>query len=79
VAVLTWLTSGVVLEPGVPEDEPCTSRRPSSLREAPPRPRVGWALAVYGTVSRVMVRSLLKARFVAQCHGWHRATVNRAG
>jgi hypothetical protein len=40
---------------------------------------VGWALAVYGTVSRVMVGSLSKTRFVAQCHGLHRATVNRAG
>jgi hypothetical protein len=50
-----WLTSGVVPEPGVSGDEPCTSRRPSPRWEAPSRPRMGWALAVYGTVSRVMV------------------------
>src|SRR3712207_425860 len=62
-AVGEWCISGVVPEPGVPGDEPCTSRRPSPRGEAPSRPRMGWALAVYGTVSRLMVGSLPKARF----------------
>src|SRR5262245_50627611 len=47
--------SGLVPPPAVPGDDSLTSRRPSELREAPSRPPVVWALAVYSTFSRVIM------------------------
>src|SRR5262249_57665508 len=43
--------SGLVPPPEVPGDESLTSSRPSELREAPSRPPVVWAFAVYRTFS----------------------------
>jgi hypothetical protein len=57
VAVPEWVTSGVVPEPGVLGDDTCTSGRPSPWREAPSWPRVGRALTVSCTGSRVIVGS----------------------
>src|SRR5512145_1066446 len=45
------LILGLVPASGFPEVESLTSRRPSSLREAPSRPPVVWAVAVYSTFS----------------------------
>ena len=62
VAVGEWLTSGVVPVPQVPADDTFTSRRLSSQQEAPSRPPVVWAMAVYRTVSsRVMVDACKKS------------------
>src|SRR5262249_5552717 len=43
--------SGLVPVPGVPGVESFTSSRPSEVREAPSRPPVVWALAVYNNFS----------------------------
>src|ERR1019366_10335385 len=58
--------SGLVPLPAAPGDESLMSRRPSEVRDAPSRPPVVWALAVYSTYSRVMAGSLLEDLFGAQ-------------
>jgi len=60
VAVSAWSIAGLVPVPGVPGDASVTSRRPAARWEAPSRPPVVYALAVYCTVSRGMVSSLRK-------------------
>src|SRR3954464_70347 len=43
--------SGLVPVPGLPGRDSLPSRRPSELRDMPPRPPVVWAFAVYSTFS----------------------------
>src|SRR3954447_4937476 len=43
--------SQLVPVPGLPGRDSLTSRRPSELRDAPSRPPVVWAFAVYSTFS----------------------------
>src|SRR5580704_19733029 len=55
-------SSGLVPLPGAPGIDSLTSRRPSLVREAPSRPPVVWALAVYTTFSNwAMVELLTEA------------------
>src|ERR1700735_3206140 len=53
-------TSGLVPLPGAPGIDSLTSRRPSLVREAPSRPPVVWALAVYTTFSNLAMVELLE-------------------
>src|SRR5271156_3330502 len=55
-------SSGLVPLPGAPGIDSLTSRRPSLVREAPSRPPVVWALAVYTTFSNWAMVELLAKR-----------------
>src|SRR6266403_2125449 len=60
--------SGLVPMSEVPGIESLTSRRPSSLREAPARPPVVWVLAVYITFFCSMVIVDFPLLFGARTH-----------